>query len=107
MLVRRLVTVAAVLAAAGCSHAKHGDPAAVAADVSRGRAVFTAQCSACHGTSGKEGGIGPALAAEKSRKDAAAVKAWIENPSPPMPKLWPGTLSDADLADVTAYVETL
>lgn len=33
--------------------------------------------------------------------------AWIKNPTPPMPKLYPKPLNEADVQAVAAYVETL
>jgi len=47
------------------------------------------------------------LHGEKARKNTAAAIAWIKNPQPPMPKLYPGTLSEKDVTDVAAYVESL
>lgn len=106
-----------VLAASGCSkaggaaHAGGGAAtpaqAAIPGDPGRGKAIFTANCSQCHGATGVEGGIGPSLRNERSRKDDAAALAWIKDPQPPMPKLFPGVLGDKDVADVAAYVESL
>ncbi len=75
-------------------------------DLDHGKRVFTQNCAACHGPTG-EGGAGPALKGEKTRKDRAAAIAWIKDPTPPMPKLYPSPLSDKDVADVAAYVESL
>jgi len=61
-------------------------------------------CAACHGTRG-EGGIGANL--QTSRRDLAGVIAYIKAPTGSMPKLYPGALSDADVAAVAAYVMTL
>jgi mono/diheme cytochrome c family protein len=36
-----------------------------------------------------------------------ATLAQIKNPAPPMPKLYPSTLSEQDVNDVAAYVQTL
>ena len=77
-----------------------------AGNTSRGAVVFAANCALCHGGSG-QGGIGPALKGESSRKDAGAVAAFVKNPPGSMPKLFPGLLSEADVAAVSAYVETL
>ena len=77
-----------------------------AADTSRGAVVFATNCAACHGASG-QGGIGPALKGESARKDAGAVGAFVKNPAPGMPKLYPGLLSDGDVSAVAAYVEGL
>ncbi len=76
-----------------------GDPA-------HGRQVYTANCAACHGASA-QGGVGPALHGERARKNTTAAIAWIKNPLPPMPKLYPAVLSEQDVRDVAAYVESL
>ena len=73
-------------------------------DASHGKTVFAQNCTRCHGA---EGGIGPALKNEKSRKNYAQTVAWIKNPQPPMPKLYPDTLGEKDVADVAAYVQSL
>ena len=78
----------------------------VAANVARGRAVFSQNCAVCHGAQGG-GGEGPSLKGEKRRKDLQQAQQWIMNPSPPMPKLFPGTLSRGDVRDVAAYIRTL
>jgi ubiquinol-cytochrome c reductase cytochrome c subunit len=72
----------------------------------RGAEVFAQNCSACHGASG-QGGVGPALKGESSRKDTAAVGAFIKAPIAPMPKLYPGVLTEADVSAVALFVETL
>ncbi len=78
-----------------------------AGDPQHGMAIFGQNCSTCHGAKGAGGGIGPVLKGEKSRKDTGAAIAWIKNPQPPMPKLYPAPLSESDVADVAAYVESL
>jgi mono/diheme cytochrome c family protein len=79
----------------------------VMGDAKHGAAIFGQNCSSCHGAAGAGGGIGPVLKGEKSRKNYDAAIAWIKNPRQPMPKLYPSTLSESDVADVAAYVETL
>ncbi len=76
-------------------------------DVKHGSAIFAQNCSSCHGAAGAGGGIGPVLKGEKSRKNYDAAIAWIKNPQPPMPKLYPSPLSESDVADVASYVESL
>jgi mono/diheme cytochrome c family protein len=80
--------------------------AAASADLGHGRQIYSTTCSGCHGASG-QGGFGPSLRGEKSRKDTAAAIAWIKNPKSPMPKLYPDPLSEKDVEDVAAYVESL
>jgi len=72
----------------------------------RGKAVFAQYCGACHGKAG-EGGVGPALKGEAAKKNAEQVAAFIKNPKSPMPKLYPAPLSDEDVHEVAAFVETL
>ena len=118
------LALTAMLLAAGCAKksattttastqvtgaASAGPAAAVAAagDPRRGKTIFANNCSMCHGATGTEGGVGPSLKDEKSRKDFAATVAWIKNPQPPMPKLFPATLNQKDVADVAAFVQAL
>jgi mono/diheme cytochrome c family protein len=76
-------------------------------DTTHGKQIFSANCATCHGPTGTEGGVGPSLKNEKSRKNYPATIAWIKNPSPPMPKLYPSPLSEKDVDDVAAFVQTL
>jgi mono/diheme cytochrome c family protein len=78
-----------------------------AGDVERGHAIFETNCSTCHGSGGRSGGVGPSLVGESERQDLARTIAWIENPDPPMPKLYPSPLSERDVADVAAYVQSI
>ena len=115
---RRVVSLLlAVALLAGCS-AHHGEqhasartddtlPTPTDASVSRGSSLFAVQCAACHGAHGNGGPVGPSLLSERRRKDRAGVVEIIEHPSPPMPKLFPGTLGAQDVADIAAYVESL
>jgi mono/diheme cytochrome c family protein len=77
------------------------------ADAAAGKEIFEHNCSACHGATGTEGGIGPSLRNEKARKNYARTVAWIENPQPPMPKLYPAPLGEKDVDDAAAYVQSL
>lgn len=87
-------------------------PKAIAGSVdlgnaTRGKALYSTSCAACHGATGREGGIGPSLRGEKGKTDYATVVGWIKNPKPPMPKLYPAPLSARDVNDVSAFVESL
>jgi mono/diheme cytochrome c family protein len=82
-------------------------PAVVMGDPKHGAVIFKQNCTTCHGAAGAGGGIGPVLKGEKQRKNYAAAIVWIENPQPPMPKLYPSPLSLSDVQDVAAYVESL
>ncbi len=96
-----------------CNHSSRAQLTAAAvqtdmpANAGRGRAIYQAQCAACHGRDGAGGQVGPALRNESSRRTAAAVRAIILQPEPPMPKLFPVRLNASDVRDVSAYVETL
>jgi mono/diheme cytochrome c family protein len=98
---------AAAASSAPAAAASADATVASAGDAAKGEAIFTANCQACHGAKGAGGGVGPSLKDEKSRKDSAAAIAWIKNPQPPMPKLYPSPLSETDVANVAAYVESL
>ena len=76
-------------------------------DPKHGATIFSSNCATCHGAAGAGGGIGPILKGEKKRKDYNEAIAWIKNPKAPMPKLYPSPLSESDVADVAAYVESL
>ena len=91
------------VAPSACSHRIAQRPPAPG----RGAALYAADCESCHGASGGPARVGPTLAGERKRKDDAAILRAIEEPDPPMPKLYPGSLSARDVADIAAYVETL
>jgi mono/diheme cytochrome c family protein len=76
-------------------------------DAAHGKQIFDTNCATCHGAGGVGGGVGPSLKNEKSRKNFAQAVAWIKNPQPPMPKLYPSPLSEKDVEDAAAYVESL
>jgi mono/diheme cytochrome c family protein len=76
-------------------------------DAVHGKAIFSQNCSACHGATGTQGGVGPSLKHEKTRKNFAQTVAWIKNPTPPMPKLFPSPLGEQDVQDAAAYVQSL
>ena len=80
---------------------------AISGDAAHGKTIFAANCAQCHGAGGAKGGVGPSLVGEKKKKTTAATVAWIKNPQPPMPKLYPTPLSEKDVADVAFYVQSL
>ena len=88
----------------GCSHHRE---AVAQSDRGRGAALFAKNCLVCHGSSPDSARIGPSLVNEGRRKSLAQILRAIEAPDPPMPKLYPGTLTQQDVNDVAAYVKTL
>ena len=80
---------------------------ATSASASRGSGLFAANCASCHGSNGSGGRVGPTLHDERKRKTAIAIREAISDPQPPMPKLYPAVLTDQDVDDLTAYVESL
>ncbi len=78
-----------------------------AGDVERGEEIFETNCSTCHGSGGRSGGVGPSLVDESERQDLSRTIVWIENPDPPMPKLYPSPLSEREVADVAAFVQQI
>lgn len=88
----------------GCSH-QHA--AAASTDRGRGAALFAKNCRVCHNSSPDAMRIGPSLANEGRKRTLPQIVRAIEEPDPPMPKLYPGTLSDQDVSDIAVYVKTL
>lgn len=73
-----------------------------------GALLFRRHCSSCHGITGKEEDMpGPSLHYESARMDFQTTVSWIEDPMPPMPKLYPGSLSEKDVHDIAAYVQSI
>lgn len=71
--------------------------------------VFNQMCIACHALQGQGGNIGPVLDGVGSRRDAAYIKSWLENPlavkaDSKMPKL---PLSENDIVELTAFLSQL
>jgi mono/diheme cytochrome c family protein len=89
----------------GC--ARHQPPEARAADRGHGGDLFAKNCLPCHGSSPDAARIGPSLVNEGHKRSYAQIVRAIEAPDPPMPKLYPGTLTEADVADIAAYVKNL
>ena len=112
--------IAALLAVGTAAHA--------AGDAAKGKAIFTANCASCHGDGGKgDGPVGAALnphprdftkgefkfdAAKDGKPGSdAALTNVIKNGAgvyggSPLMAPWGGTLSDADIQNVIAYVRT-
>ncbi|HET9031141.1 MAG TPA: cytochrome c [Candidatus Aquilonibacter sp.] len=85
-----------------------GTSTTLGGDAHRGEQIFHQNCSTCHGPTGAEGGaVGPSLRNENMRMDFGATDSWIKDPQPPMPKLYPQFLSDRQVRDLAAYVQSL
>jgi PQQ-dependent dehydrogenase (methanol/ethanol family) len=77
-------------------------------DIGHGRQVFYGMCAGCHGSDGKNISInGHDLTTVKQRMSVEQIVAWIKNPKPPMPKVFPEPLQpseEADLRDVATFL---
>jgi mono/diheme cytochrome c family protein len=113
----------AALMAVGLVTAAHA-----AGDAAKGKVIFTTNCASCHGESGKgDGPVGAALnphprdftkgefkfdAAKDGKPGSdAALTNVIKNGAgvyggSPLMAPWGGTLSDADIQNVIAYIRT-
>jgi len=76
-------------------------------DGGRGAVLYAKNCQVCHNSSPNASRIGPTLVNEGRKRTLAEIVQAIEEPDPPMPKLYPGTLSESDVNDIAAYVKTL
>ncbi len=78
---------------------------ALAADAAKGKQTFIrAGCWACHGYEG-QGGVGVKLA--PGPVAAPALKAFVRTTSGDMPAYSAKVLSDADLDDIYAYLQSI
>jgi mono/diheme cytochrome c family protein len=68
-----------------------------------GAQLYAANCAACHNAAGT-GGIGPNLHTVSTGMSLGQTVSFIEKPSGAMPKLYPGTLSEAQVGQVAAYI---
>ena len=79
---------------------------ALAASAENGRHVFMrAGCWQCHGTMGQGGAAGPKLAPDPLPLDA--LSSFVRTTNREMPAYREGVLSDADLADLYAYLQSI
>jgi alcohol dehydrogenase (cytochrome c) len=73
----------------------------------RGAQIYLANCAVCHGTDGKSIGEFD-LSRTKSHMNLDQIVAWIKNPAPPMPHVFPEPLDsddERDIQDVATYLE--
>ncbi|MFN8059287.1 MAG: cytochrome c [Vicinamibacterales bacterium] len=80
--------------------------AAPAGDATRGKTVYTENaCYFCHGTAAQGGANGPRLAA--IARTADAFLRYVRRPAGAMPAFSEKLLTDQDLIDVLAYLQSL
>lgn len=103
-----------LLALAGCTTATYetngsgpGQGSPVGGDRTAGSLIFAANCQTCHGADGVGGAVGPSLRGESQRMSYGGLVSWIEDPQPPMPRLYPEFLTESQVRDVAAYVASL
>ncbi len=92
-------------AAPAPSAAPTSDPTApaVAADVTAGKAVFDQNCNTCH--PGGDRGVGPALKGRNLSADR--ITRQVRNGGGSMPAFSASQISDPQLNDLVAYVQSL
>jgi alcohol dehydrogenase (cytochrome c) len=76
-------------------------------DPEHGAEVFRQTCTGCHGSDGANI-AGFNLKGLKNRMTTDQIMTWLQNPAPPMPKVFPLPLDEQDqkdLRDVTAYIQ--
>ena len=79
---------------------------ALAADAAKGKSAFMKNgCWQCHGELGQGGAAGKTLAPKPMPFEAFNV--FVRNSNGPMPPYPKGILSDADLADIHAYLQSI
>jgi mono/diheme cytochrome c family protein len=101
----KTMSILAALAASATALA-HAQSQAPSGDAAHGKALFVTQgCYACHGTAGHGEPYGPKLAPKPL--PWAAVQAQVRHPRASMPRYAPQYLSDADLADIYAYLASI
>ena len=78
-----------------------------AQNVESGRKAFVTRCASCHGTDGNGGELGPAVAARVILRTDDELRMVLRTgfPAAGMPPF--STLSDAEAADLVAFVRTL
>jgi mono/diheme cytochrome c family protein len=83
-----------------------GQGAALAASAENGKQVFMrAGCWQCHGTLGQGGAAGPKLAPDPLPFDA--LSSFVRTTNRAMPAYREAILSDTDLADLYAYLQSI
>lgn len=84
----------------------HAQQAPKAGSVENGKRIFTAYgCYQCHGYQGQGSNAGARLAPKPPA--LAAMIAYIRKPTGVMPPVTAKVVSDAEIADIRAYLETV
>jgi mono/diheme cytochrome c family protein len=79
-----------------------------AGDAADGKRLYLATCFACHGRSGQGGAMnGPAPILAKTAMPFDGFKAQLRQPISDMPAYSEAVMSDQQIADIYAFVETL
>jgi mono/diheme cytochrome c family protein len=82
----------------------HGE--AIAGSAENGKRLFIkVGCYECHGTQGQGGAAGPRIAPDPMPFEA--LSAFVRTSSREMPPFRQAVLSDADLADIYAYLQSI
>jgi mono/diheme cytochrome c family protein len=94
---------------AGALAAARAQDAPPAGDAAKGKKIFlTIGCFTCHGRSGQGGAYnGPAPILAHTMLPFDGFKGQIRNPADDMPAFSSAVLSDQDIADIYAFVESL
>jgi mono/diheme cytochrome c family protein len=80
------------------------EPTTAPTDTAAGKTLYAANCAACHGATGG-GGVGPSLLQIAKRRTLQQTIAFIEKPAGNvMPKLYPSTLSAAQVQQVATFI---
>src|ERR1700746_3059254 len=83
-----------------------GNPAAAEPSAANGRVLFVkVGCYQCHGYQGQGGAAGPRIAPDPLPLDGLA--AFVRTTSGEMPPYTTTLLSDSDLADIYAYLQSI
>jgi mono/diheme cytochrome c family protein len=106
---RRNFLKGAGLAGAAAAVAASAFPAAPSGDAGNGKRLYLADgCFTCHGRSGQGGAYnGPAPILAKTALPFDGFKAQLRNPVDDMPAYSDAILSDQDIADISAFVQSL
>ena len=81
-------------------------PVIAAGNAEKGKAAYTQHgCWQCHGTVGQGGAAGKPLAPKPMAFEAFSV--FVRHSNGPMPPYQKAMLSDADLADIHAYLQSI